>query len=268
LSNACANSAKFPALSLIKPGQVSSSPSHHPLREKRKDKIMFIDDLEGICELHLQQLSRTLKYLDRGIFILTCSDWFNICRAIKGFKELDFVDEVSLNPLAPTFTAKAIKYWAGEGVQVPQELIDSGDLRSCLFHIYMESVQPGAVMGVRDTNLTMFHALGRLFYPLKQKEANLWHPYLPDDRFLFHLYIHQNMLPFMANLEEAATVLDALSLDNYERSNVPLTEFTLSVLIGSEGRIPVKARPSFNRPEYLDSLKSHRRGFTHLGELL
>lgn len=259
LSTACANSAKFPALSLIKSSQTASDP------KKRRERVMFIDDIEGIYEPHLFQLSRTLKLLARGIFVLTCADWYDICRRVKGFRELKVI-EVSLNQLAPTFITKAVKYWAGEMAQVPQELIDSGDLRSCLFHVYMSSGWIDHVVSAKDSNLTMFHALGRLFYPLKQKDGNLWNPFLPDDRFIFHLYIHHNMLPFMANIYEATKVLDALSLDNYEKSKIPLAEYTLNVMIGSENRSPVKVRPSFARPEYLDIFKK-RQTFIHSDDL-
>lgn len=249
LSTACMNNAKFPALSLVKPAQIKCS----SMSSLRKVKAVLIDDLEGISEQHQVQLAKALHGLEKGIFILTCSDWYSICRNVKGFRELQVCD-IALNPLAPTFIHKALKYWAGDDMSPPKELVESGDLRSCLYHAYLESISCHStfpVMSSRDANLTIFHALGRLFYPLKQKEKDLWNPYIPDDRYLFHLYMHHNMLPFMANINEALLVLESLSLDNYEHSLVPLPEYTLAVLSGRAGRTLPKIRPNFTKPEYL-----------------
>lgn len=245
LSQTCVQSAKFPPLTLYKSGEtVFRRPSGN------NERVIFIDDLEGITDSSLLQLARTLKTIERGTFVLTCLDWFAVCKQCKAFKDLK-CESVALNQLAPTFIKKGMEYWTSSS-EVPKELVDSGDLRACLYHAYFQNIiaelEP-IPHSTRDSNLTMFHALGRLFYPLKNIEE-LFNPSIAEDRSLLHLYIYQNMLPFLSNIDEAVAILDALSTDDYNTNRVPLVEYTLAVLMNSKKAMRV--RPTFTRPEYLN----------------
>jgi hypothetical protein len=249
----CMQNSKFPALALFnRNGQQLTNSDRNA-----KLKITFIDDIEALPEKSLTQLCKTLKKVEQGIYVLTCSDWYDVCRVSRGFRDLQNVTEIQLNQLATTFVQKAIKYWGYDCSMIPSSLIESGDLRACLYHAYMTQLASGeSQLGDYrcDPNLTMFHALGRLFYPCKEKQS-IWDPFIPEERNIFHLYIHHNMLSFMASIEEASSLLDALSLDDRDQSMVPLVEYTLLSIINRQGRVGNKVRPAFAKPEYFKLMK-------------
>lgn len=249
----CLQNSKFPALALF-------NNRGDPLTNNTRNgvKVTFIDDIDSIPDP--SHICKTLKRATSGIFVLTCADWFAVCKWCRAFRDLKLTIELQLNTLAVTFMQRAIRYWGFEPSVIPHHLIESGDLRACLHHAYLKRLTTEHALNDQhnDQNLSMFHALGRLFYPLKNK-SDQWTPFIPDDRHLFLLYIHHNMFPFMASLDEAATVLEALSADDHDRGLLPLVECTLTRIVNREGRLANKVRPGFTRPEYLDVLSKCKR---------
>lgn len=242
----CMQNSKFPALSLFNNRGHAITKTHH---DGVVRKVTFMDDIDGMSELSLNNLCKTLKRQTSGIFILTCADWFAVCKMCRALRDLP-VTELQLNQLAVTFIQKAIRFWGFDPQEIPKEMIEAGDLRATLNHAYMKrlSREYGLSDQNCDQNLTLFHALGRLFYPLKNR-LDLWTPFIPEDRQLFLLYIHHNMFPFMASLDEASAVLEGLSAGG------ELVECVLSWVVNRPGRVGNKVKPGFTRPEYLDYFK-------------
>lgn len=265
---ACLQNSKFPALSLFSSRGLhltnaarNPNSSHHG----GPKKVTFVDDIDSMTETAITNVCKTLKRQTTGIVVLTCADWFAVCKGCRGLRDLsDIIVEIQLNRMAVTFVKAAIKYWGFDSADIPKEMIESGDLRGCLHHVYMKRLclDHGLTEnGGGDENLTIFHALGRLFYPLKQRaNGSLFSPFIPDDRPLFLLYIHHNMFPYMASLEEAMMVLESLSLDDHvDKTLLPITECTVIQVINKAGRLPNKVRPGFTRPDYLDVMIKSRQ---------
>lgn len=76
-----------------------------------------------------------------------------------------------------------------------------------------------AVLSSRDSTLSIFHGLGKVFYPKRSAQTGRLLidtesivERMPIDLSLMHLFMHENYLNFYTDLDESATALDHLSL--------------------------------------------------------
>ena len=124
------------------------------------------------------------------------------------FSTINASDEIlfRLNELTATMQKRALSKTAGD---IRHFLTDPRSTQ--LAHQFNSLLDRPNVEGQRDSSYGLFHSLGKILYPRKDKEPIDVSELADIDRPLFQSYLHTNCLKHLQAINEASQTLDSLS---------------------------------------------------------
>ncbi len=224
-----------------------------------KNKVILVEDLPYLSE-EREQVARFREsirsFLNEAVFPLV----FILCDSAEGTSSLDAVlgdvknmrrrfEHITFNATNATLIAKTLsRICESEGVRFAEEktvfkqICDEtkGDMRAAINALQMVCVgqnegegkksnrvkkKKAAVkyleLGKRDSSLSIFHGLGKVFHPKRDPEsgkllssAEKIAQKMPIEASLQILFLHENYLSFFGNLNDCVSVLENLSFSD------------------------------------------------------